>query len=277
LNKKPTDAIHTTVSIVRAGKRKRMLLVPVMINGKGPFQFFLDTGAPTTVLSKRFADSQQIGAQSQTRGLGAAGEIAASIATLDSVQVGDAHRESPEIAVVANFDELHRRIPDAVGALGLDFLRNYAMTIDYAHDTVTLADDVHVPASGEGLPFEIDTGLYAEVKINGNGPFLFVIDTGATENVLDPPIATKLNLPMHKAASLRGAGGNGMGAGRFAEFSSLQAGPFTQHDGFMFVTDIFAPLRAAMKRDFVGIVGYPFFGHGMATFDFPNSRLYVTR
>ena len=65
--------------------------------------------------------------------------------------------------------------------------------------------------------------------------------------------------------------------GRFSEFSSLQAGRYTQQGGRMFVTDIFAPLRAEAKRDLVGILGYPFLGDGNVTFDFPNSRLSVTK
>lgn len=273
----PPHAVHTTVLITRAGKAKRVLLVPVTINGKGPFQFILDTGAPTTVLSKGFADSQHIEGQYHASGQGAAGEVSASIAVLDSAQVGDAHRESLEVAVVANFDEIHRRIPDVAGALGLDFLRNYTMIIDYAHDTVTLAEDAHLSASNESLPFEIGAGLYTDVKINGYGPFPFVIDTGATENVLDPVIATKLNLPARRDATLRGAGGNGIGTGRFVEFTSLQAGPYSQHEGLIFVTDIFPSLRAAMNHDLVGIIGYPFFGDGNVTFDFLNLRLSVVR
>ncbi len=273
----PPRAVHTTVSITRAGKSRRVLLVPVMINGKGPFQFILDTGAPTTVLSKRFADSQHIETQSHATGQGAAGEVSASIGALDSVQVGDAHRESLEVGVVANFDEIHRRIPDAAGALGLDFLRNYTVIIDYAHDTVTLAEDVHLPASNESVPFEIGPVLYAEVKINGYGPFPFVIDTGATENALDPVIATKLNLPVRRDASLGAAGGNGVNTGRFVAFTSLQAGPYSQHDGLILVTDIFPPLRAAMNHDLVGIIGYPFFGDGKVTFDFLNLRLSIVK
>jgi len=270
-----SQALHTTVSVTRAGKNRRLLLVPVMINGKGPFQFILDTGAPTTVLSKRFADSEHIESQAEATGLGAAGEISASMTVLSSVQVGDAGRESLHAAIVENFDEIHRRLPSVVGALGVDFMRNYTLIIDYAHDTVTFADDVHVPAN-DGLPFETnDVGLYTNVKINGQGPFLFAIDTGATESVLDPVIATKLHLPVREESSLHAAGGTGIGAGRYSEFSSLQAGQYTQNGGRMFVTDIFAPLRAAMKRDVVGILGYPFFGEGSVTFDFPDSRLSI--
>jgi predicted aspartyl protease len=272
----PPPAVHTTVSVTRAGKDNRLLLVPVTINGKGPFQFILDTGAPTTVLSERFAESQHIQTGKHASGLGVAGAISASIAVLDSAQVGDAHRASFEVGVVANFDEIHRRMPNVSGSLGLDFLRNYTMIIDYAHDTVTLAEDVHLPAS-ESVPLEIGAVPYTEVKINGYGPFPFVIDTGATENALDPAVATKLNLPDRQDSLLHGAGGNGIAAGRFVEFTSLQTGPYSQPQGLIFAADIFSPLRAAMNHDIVGIIGYPFFGYGSVTFDFPNSRFSVVK
>jgi predicted aspartyl protease len=268
----PLHSIHTTVTIARANER-RLLLVPVMINGKGPFQFFLDTGAPTTVLSDRFAASQQIQADGTTSGHGATGAISISTATVGSVDVGAAHRDAMKVGIVANFDELHRRVPNVVGSLGLDFLRDYTMEIDYVHNTVTLANDIHVAAGDPNLPFEIGAGLYADVKINGQGPFPFVIDTGASVHVLDPRIASELSLPTRAATSLPGAGGNSAVPARVVELESLAAGPYMQQGGSAVVADIFGPLRTATKRPFVGILGYPFFGERTVTFDFPNRRL----
>lgn len=168
-------------------------------------------------------------------------------------------------------DEIHKRVPDAVGALGLDFLKNYVVTIDYPNMTVTLQDGGD--ATNAGLPFEIDECLYTNVTINGKGSFLFVIDTGANDNVLDPQIAAELSLPMLEPKEFRGAGGTGIGTGGTTEFTSLAAGPYEQRNRIAVTADIFAPLRAEVKRNFVGILGYPFLGGRTATFDFPHRRL----
>jgi predicted aspartyl protease len=42
---------------------------------------------------------------------------------------------------------------------------------------------------------DVDDRLTVEVEINGQGPFNFVVDTGAGRSVLTPSIAEKLNLP----------------------------------------------------------------------------------
>jgi predicted aspartyl protease len=43
--------------VERGGEDGGLLLVPVTINGKGPFPFVLDTGATRTLLTRRFAAS----------------------------------------------------------------------------------------------------------------------------------------------------------------------------------------------------------------------------
>ncbi|HET9941786.1 MAG TPA: tetratricopeptide repeat protein, partial [Terriglobia bacterium] len=54
------------------------------------------------------------------------------------------------------------------------------------------------------LPF-----LFAEVSINGQGPFRFLIDTGATQTVLTPKVATKLGLQKIATNIMFGVGGAG--------------------------------------------------------------------
>lgn len=263
--------LHTTVHFKSAGKRQRLVLIPVNVNGAGPFYFFLDTGAPTTVVSARFAKSHGIEPLSAASGLGATGAVAAHLTTLQRIDVGGAHRESVPSAIIENFEEIHRSVPDVVGALGLDFLKNYVVTIDYATKTVTLEDGRD--ATHDGLPLEIGDCVYANVTINGQGPYVFVIDTGASNNVFDPQIAAELSLPLLATKEIRGAGGAGVGTASTSEFSSLAAGPYEQRDGTADVADIFAPLRAELKRNIVGILGYPFFGGRTVTFDFPHGRL----
>jgi len=120
------------------------------------------------------------------------------------------------------------------------------------NETVTLTDE---PMPDDGVPFEIGIGLYTDVPIDGRGPFSFVIDTGGSQNAIDPMLAWKLNLPLGEARQLRGAGGTGVLDARAAHFTSLAAGPYEQRDGSLITADIFEPLRAAMKRDFAGILG----------------------
>lgn len=77
--------LNTTVRFKSAGAKQRLVLVPVSINGNGPFYFFLDTGAPTTVVSAHFAKLHGIEPESAASGLGATGTVATSVTTLQRI------------------------------------------------------------------------------------------------------------------------------------------------------------------------------------------------
>jgi hypothetical protein len=57
------------------------------------------------------------------------------------------------------------------------------------------AENVTVPADGESIPM-LDYGgrPLVEVMINGKGPYRFILDTGATLNVVDTSVAAELGL-----------------------------------------------------------------------------------
>src|SRR5689334_14887698 len=57
-------------------------------------------------------------------------------------------------------------------------------------------DNVAVPAERGSIPM-LDYGgrPLVEVRINGKGAYRFILDTGATINVIDTSVATELGLP----------------------------------------------------------------------------------
>src|SRR5204863_8107462 len=67
--------------------------------------------------------------------------------------------------------------------------------------TIPATGDFGTPASttpGE-VPFELappnDAAIIVPVKINGHGPFKFVLDTGATFTCIDQKLVDQLKLP----------------------------------------------------------------------------------
>ena len=266
--------MRTTVAARRAADDGGLLLIPVTVNGQGPFLFVLDTGTTRTMLDRGLADRLQLQSEGHRPGQGTGGIIDAHLTTLRGVDVGEAHRDSLEAGIL-DWGALHQHVPDSVGSLGVDFLRKYTMTIDYARSAVTLTNEVQPDDDGESLAFEMAPPPFREAEIDGHGPFQFVIDTGADVNILDPGIAVKLNLPMYPAEDQWGAGGSGTMRAQRADLKSLAVGPYTRHGGSVTLIDVFGPLRASAGRDFVGILGYPFFGNRSVTFDFPNSRLCI--
>src|ERR1700716_538340 len=70
--------------------------------------------------------------------------------------------------------------------------------------TIPASKDFGMPASttpGE-VPFDLaapnDAAIIVPVKINGHGPFKFILDTGATFTCIDQKLADQLKLPEYR-------------------------------------------------------------------------------
>ncbi|MBN2228503.1 MAG: aspartyl protease family protein [Candidatus Thorarchaeota archaeon] len=113
-------------------KDSHLIGVPVVVNGCGPFDFVLDTGAGNTVLTPDFATN--IGASAEpingiARGLG--GDVELKIASLDSISIGSQRLEKSTATVI----DLSRVSPKGNlienGIIGFDFLKSLEIIIDY--------------------------------------------------------------------------------------------------------------------------------------------------
>jgi len=105
-----------------------LIVVPVTINGHGPYRFLLDTGASNTILSAAVADSLKIPQRRRGMILTAGGNVDVSVRTIRTVNVGTAQLENIDIAV-GDFDLMKKLHVD--GLLGGDYLRRFKVDIDY--------------------------------------------------------------------------------------------------------------------------------------------------
>jgi tetratricopeptide (TPR) repeat protein len=109
--------------------------VNVMLNGKGPFRFVIDTGASLSVISDRAA--QRLGLRPVARGgmaraIGGSGSFPIIYALLDSVELG-----GMRVDTVPVYIRTVHSAPDvsdaerADGYIGLSMLANFLVSIDY--------------------------------------------------------------------------------------------------------------------------------------------------
>jgi hypothetical protein len=93
---------------------------------------------------------------------------------------------------------------------------------------------VDSPPAGAGeIPFSFapqDAAIIIPVKINGEGPFDFILDTGATLTCVDEALAARLGLPDKKGIRGIGAGARSSGAIRLVSLESLEVGDATAND-----------------------------------------------
>ena len=87
------QASHETwVTFRLAGSKQALILVPVFVDGRGPYSFVMDTGATSTVVSNELADALALPRGEKQDGRGAAGKMTLVESRLPSLTVG--HRRS---------------------------------------------------------------------------------------------------------------------------------------------------------------------------------------
>ena len=123
-------------------KDSHLVGVPVNINGKGPYDFVLDTGAGNTVITPELAKS--IGLEAKpvhgiARGVG--GDVQLELAAAETLSVGDAKISNTQVVVL----NLSKVSPKGKliehGIIGYDFLRNFETVIDYPQKQFSFIDE----------------------------------------------------------------------------------------------------------------------------------------
>ena len=127
--------------------RSLRMTVPVMINGQGPFDFVVDTGADRTVISEELAKQLNL-PQSGTATLHAMGGSAkVKLVSIKTVQV------STNIAKRVEAAALPRRNVGADGLLGIDSLKNQRIVMNFQSNTMRV-EPASVPE--EAVPEDSD-------------------------------------------------------------------------------------------------------------------------
>ena len=268
-----------------AGGDNPLILIPAMVNDRGPYEFILDTGAGTSLVSKRLAGSLGLIATGMREGAGAGGRVQVELASLDSLTVGGARREPMPVAITAEVE----RIGAAVGAtidgdIGYDFLRDYRVTIDYAKQIVRLVQgSAETVGPGSHMRSEVPFRLAAPLKplvlatvfVNGRGPYTFAVDTGASATTVSPELASALDIESGGATSMSGAGG--VMQATMGRVRSLAVGGATLEDLAIAVSDFLGPLSNVLGTKLDGIVGYNFLRRYRVTIDYPASVLWLVK
>jgi predicted aspartyl protease len=262
-----------------AGGAQPLILLPVHVNGQGPFDFILDTGAGTSLLSTELAKQLAVKILGSKEGQSAGGKVSVSLGQIDSLAVGETNLNGVDVGIV---DLTH--IGKTVGAkidgdLGYNFLKHFRVTIDYRDFELRLEDPKRVESFSRGAQTEVPIRLAApakplilvDVHANGRGPFQFAIDTGTSTTAITPDLARQLGVE----SSPVGAGTTGGSPVDFSAGSlqSFQLGGAKIDSMAVIVADFFEILSAAVGAKLDGIVGYNFLRNYKVVIDYPGETL----
>lgn len=132
-----------------------LVVVRVTLDGKGPFDFVVDTGTNTTLIDVELA------AQLKLKPVGRQ-----MLATLTGSQLATryvaglalgSHSSGDLVVLAQKMDELHAVDRRIRGLLGLDFLLRFAFLLDYGRQRMELYDPTEAPnlEGGTRLPIKV--------------------------------------------------------------------------------------------------------------------------
>src|SRR6266700_2660322 len=122
------------------GGAQPLILLPVRVNDRGPFDFILDTGAGTSLLSSELAKQLETKVIGSKEGQSAGGKVSVSLAKVDSLAVGETKLEDVDVGIV-DLSQIAKTIGAPIdGDLGYNFLNRFQITIDYGQCEIRFDD-----------------------------------------------------------------------------------------------------------------------------------------
>ena len=173
--------------------RALRMTVPVMINGQGPFQFVVDTGADRTVVSEELARKLNLPKTGTAKLHAMGGAANVNLVSIDTVQV------SNNIARRVRAAALPKRHVGADGLLGIDSLKGQRIVMDFEANTMRVepasVPEEEVPADADLIVVTARTrlGQLVMVDADANGQKIWVVvDTGAQNSIANPKLRALL-------------------------------------------------------------------------------------
>ncbi len=136
-----------------------LIVIPVTVNGAGPYEFLLDTGTNTTLVSAEFARQLRLRPIDRVELVTVAGSQIVPRARLENVTVGGKTAKNLE-SLVSDLRELRAVKPEICGVLGQNFLSQFNYLINYRERRIEFEDGAELEnsLSGERLPLECHEG-----------------------------------------------------------------------------------------------------------------------
>ncbi len=123
------------------------------------------------------------------------------------------------------------------------------------------------------LPFQLmDNRIFLETKINGAGPYQFILDTGSSSNVVDTAVARELSLPLTDPFPIGGAGPNQQ-MGYHTKVQSITLDSIAVDDPDTVAVPTENVRKAIGFRHFDGIIGARFFEEHFVEIDYAQRVL----
>ena len=263
-----------------AGGVQPLILLPVEVNGQGPFEFILDTGAGTSLLSSELGQKLHLKILGSKEGQSAGGAVSISLARLSSLAVASMKLDDVDVGVV-DLSQIGKTVGAKIdGDLGYNFLKHFRITLDYRKNEIGFDDPKRFEPAGRSraitevalrLARPAKPLILVDVYIHGRGPFQFAIDTGTSTTAITAELAKQLGMANSPIGPVTTGGAQvDVTAGILPSF---QIGGARIDNLPVIVADFFTMLSNAIGTKLDGIVGYNFLRNYKVALDYPNETL----
>ncbi|HZZ32335.1 MAG TPA: retroviral-like aspartic protease family protein [Phenylobacterium sp.] len=180
----PGDAAEPPTQFDAAHDAYGHMLAPVTINGQGPFNFLMDTGANTSCISRDLAQRLMLAATEPARIHTVVGVRERPRVIIDRLQVGERSRKAVRAATLPLSDGLD-------GVLGVDWLDGQRLVLAFKDKSISIARSVRdVAADGSVIvPARRRKGQLTIVDADLSGrPISAMIDSGSQVTIANTPL-----------------------------------------------------------------------------------------
>jgi predicted aspartyl protease len=182
------------------------VVIPVQINGQGPFDFLLDTGTNTTLIIPELARQLNLRPTDQVSLITLSGTQVVPRAMIDHLRL--ATRAVARLEVL--FDDLRglRSVDSKIcGVLGQNFLSHFNYLLDYRERRIEFDEEGELESRLQGTPLQIEQNegklmILAQAALSVKETLRLVLDSGASDLVIFAPASIKMEFELERRESL---------------------------------------------------------------------------
>lgn len=258
-----------------------LVLVDVGINQSAPLRAVIDTGqgiAPV-LLTPAVARKLNLSWTENTRyessfAVGGGFPPVVYKTKIQELRLGRQAFRVEEAGVTASLEPIAAQLQQPLVAnIGYGFFKDYTLELNYRARRMKLSGT----RLGGGTPFVLGAKkplAIVEGRLNGQGPFRFAIDSGASSTAISRYLAERLMMPRGMTVPMMGGSGQTVSYMTSAESLEVAGRRFTNLT--MATGDFFGPLAQAVGSPVDGILGANAFVNLTLTIDYPGRHVAIS-
>jgi predicted aspartyl protease len=175
-----------------------VIVVSLMANGQGPFDFVLDTGTDTTVVDPSLARTLSLPSLGYLQLDTLGGSQTLTRSSVHSLAIGAARVENLEVLEL-DLADLRKVDSHIQGIVGQNFLSHFNYVLDYRRHSIRieLGSEIRDGVEGDRVPIHASDNkmlIASEAKSAGNAKLDLILDSGSNSVVLFQKAARTVDL-----------------------------------------------------------------------------------